>query len=197
MRKQRVRNQRRLAASGTPAPAIRIAPETRSAISCTRPESAARARAAPSAQSASPAAAMNANVARAARAAHACPPRWSGTAAGRKRARATALFRRSMSWMPVKSVLGDLPRWWRNLMFRIAAVEVGIVDCQFIADDDLADRHIPECARLAASRHLEGDGGPAPYESIREMLREGFQQPHVAEAALQERRNERCRHRPQ
>ncbi len=45
MRKQRVGNQRRLAASSTPAPAIRIAPETRSAISCTRPDSAARARA--------------------------------------------------------------------------------------------------------------------------------------------------------
>ena len=56
-------------------------------------------------------------------------------------------------------------------MIRIAAVEVGEVDRELIADDDLAQRQIPVRARLAAVRHLEAHR-PAPGVSIREMLRE-------------------------
>src|SRR6185295_10745144 len=55
--------QRRLAASSTPAPAIRIPPETRSAISCARADTAARRRAAHSTQIASPITVMIQNVA--------------------------------------------------------------------------------------------------------------------------------------
>src|SRR5437588_11877573 len=56
---------------------------------------------------------------------------------------------------PPFRVFGDLPRWWLNFVIRIAAVEVGKVDCELIADDDLVQQRSPTCIRLATCHHPE------------------------------------------
>src|SRR5215218_5450037 len=71
-------------------------------------------------------------------------------------------------------------------MVCIAAIEVYKVDCQLVADDDLSLDRSPTSVRVAITGpHLEAYR-LGPDVSIREMLRECFQQPHLSKGALYE-----------